>query len=110
MGNIHANECRCFNCVGTTNWHNAGCPDAVFAKSDPVNHPEHYQSEAQCECGKSIECIQVIEHMSLNVGNAVKYLWRHGKKDDTIQDLKKAAWFVAREIKRLEASGRSKAS
>ena len=67
---------------------------------DPVNHPEHYTSHPS-----GIECIQVTEHFTFNVGNAIKYLWRAGlKSPDAIQDLRKAAWYVAREIARLERS------
>ena len=70
--------------------------------NDSVNHPEHYNSGPRCECGRTIECIQVTEEMSFSRGNAVKYLWRAGKKQDEVQDLKKAKWYVAREIQRIE--------
>lgn len=66
---------------------------------DAVNHPLHYTS------GK-IETIDFIEDQSLNFhrGNAVKYIVRAGKKDPEkeIEDLKKAAWYINREIARLE--------
>jgi len=41
--------------------------------------------------------------MNFNIGNAVKYLWRHGKKDPmkTIEDLKKAKFYIQDEIKKL---------
>ena len=74
---------------------------------DPVNHPKHYTSSpAKCkECGTPIECIQVVEHMNFNLGSACKYLWRQGLKDDSITDLKKAVWYIQREIeKRLRES------
>ncbi len=66
---------------------------------EAVNHPRHYNAHPS-----GIECIVVIEHMTFNVGSAMKYLWRAGLKDTepTIQDLKKAAWYIAREIERLE--------
>lgn len=68
-----------------------------------VHHPKHYTSSpARCECGKGIECIQVTEHMPFNVGNAMKYLWRADLKGAAIEDLKKAAWYVNREIARRE--------
>ena len=67
---------------------------------DSVNHPKHYNSLASfCECGRRIECIAVVENMSFNVGNAVKYVWRADHKNG-IEDLKKAAWYVNREIER----------
>lgn len=66
---------------------------------DAVNHPLHYTS------GK-IETIDFIEDQGLNFhrGNAVKYIVRAGKKDPEkeIEDLKKAAWYINREIARLE--------
>ena len=63
---------------------------------DPVNHPSHYTSSPS-----GVECIDVIEHMALNIGNAVKYLWRAGLKNDLLEDLAKARWYVDREIKRV---------
>lgn len=66
---------------------------------EAVNHPAHYGGAEN-----SYEAIKVIEAWSLGfcLGNAVKYIARAGKKDDTIQDLKKAAWYLNREIKKLE--------
>ncbi len=67
--------------------------------NDIVNHPSHYTD------GK-IEVINFIEDKGLNFhrGNAVKYIARAGKKDPTkeIEDLKKAEWYIHREIQRLE--------
>jgi hypothetical protein len=67
--------------------------------SDPVNHPAHYNT------GR-IEVIEAIEAWGLafSLGSAVKYIARAGRKDPakTIEDLKKAAWYVNREIARLE--------
>lgn len=63
--------------------------------TNAVDHPWHYNQHPA-----GIECIDVIEHMSLNVGNAIKYLWRAGLKSSEthLEDLHKAAWYVAREI------------
>lgn len=66
--------------------------------NDPVNHPSHYTSHPS-----GVECIAIIEHMTFNLGNAVKYLWRAGDKGNMIQDLEKAAWYIAREIERVKA-------
>ncbi|MBN9028882.1 MAG: hypothetical protein BGO05_18610 [Rhizobiales bacterium 63-7] len=63
--------------------------------SDPVNHPPHYNSHPS-----GVECIQVVEHMSFNLGNAIKYIWRADLKADAIEDLKKAAWYIERELQR----------
>lgn len=64
---------------------------------DNVNHPSHYTSHPS-----GVECIDVTEHMTFNVGNAVKYLWRAGLKGAQIEDLRKAAWYVNREIDKLQ--------
>jgi hypothetical protein len=63
-----------------------------------VDHPSHYNASPS-----GIECIDVVEHMTFNVGNAVKYLWRHGLKPSasSVTDLKKAAWYIQREIERV---------
>ena len=68
--------------------------------SDPVNHPKHYNDNPS-----GVECITVVEHMPFNVGNAVKYLWRAGLKGSALEDLKKARWYVDREIQRREKEG-----
>jgi hypothetical protein len=70
-----------------------------FTKPDPVDHPSHYNSHPS-----GVEAITITQHYSFNVGNAIKYLWRAGLKSaDPIEDLRKAAWYCAQEIKRLEA-------
>lgn len=65
-------------------------------KTDPVNHPAHYTKHPS-----GVECIDVTEWMNFNKGNAMKYIWRAGDKGDEIEDLRKAAWYLDREIKRL---------
>ncbi len=69
-----------------------------MTKKEMVDHPEHYNASPS-----GVECIDVIQHMSLCVGNAVKYLWRAGLKGDKIEDLKKARWYIDHEITRLES-------
>lgn len=81
------------------------------AKGDPVpatehnsvNYPAHYTSHPS-----GVECITVTEHMTFNLGNAVKYIWRHGLKPtaDAVEDLKKARWYLDREIARLLGGGK----
>lgn len=68
---------------------------------DPVNSPQHYTTgNEKCpECGHPIECIDVTEHRDFLIGNAIKYLWRAGAKDDEVQDLRKAIWYIERRIK-----------
>ena len=60
---------------------------------DPVNHPKHYTDHPS-----GVECIQITEHMGFNLGNAVKYIWRSDLKHDAIEDLKKAKWYIEREL------------
>jgi hypothetical protein len=62
---------------------------------EEVDHPDHYNSSPS-----GVECIDVAEHMPFNVGNAMKYLWRCDEKSNAIQDLKKAIWYIERELKR----------
>jgi hypothetical protein len=62
---------------------------------DDVNHPKHYT-----EHPSGVECITITEHMGFNLGNAIKYIWRADLKSDTIEDLRKARWYIEREIYR----------
>lgn len=64
---------------------------------DSVNHPKHYTNHPS-----GVECIQITEHMGFCLGNAVKYIWRADLKNDAIEDLKKAVWYIEREIIRRE--------
>lgn len=73
--------------------------------NDIINHPSHYTD------GK-IEVIDFIEDKQLNFhrGNAIKYIARAGKKkkETEIEDLEKAAWYINREIQRLEKLKKNK--
>ena len=66
-------------------------------KHDPIDHPVHYTSHPS-----GVECIQITEWLGFCVGNAIKYLWRAGLKHDELEDLRKARWYVSREIERRE--------
>lgn len=64
---------------------------------DQVDHPRHYNASPS-----GVECITVVEHMSFNLGNATKFIWRAGlKSPDPVADLEKAKWYIEREIGRL---------
>lgn len=73
-------------------------------KNDQVNHPKHYTSDPS-----GIECIDITRHRNFNIGNAIKYLWRTGLKEDKdrklidkqVEDLNKAVWYLVDEIHRL---------
>lgn len=69
---------------------------------DAVAHPPHYSANPA-----GIECIDVTEWMNFNRGNAVKYIWRAGKKNALreTQDLRKAIWYLEREVQRIERNG-----
>jgi len=66
---------------------------------DMVNHPSHYTSHPS-----GIETIQITEHMGFCLGNAVKYIMRCDFKQDAIQDLEKAVWYIQREIDRRKSA------
>jgi len=73
--------------------------------SDVVEHPSHYTSHPS-----GIECIEITRHHNFPVGNAIKYLWRAGLKqeegkdqvDKQIEDLRKAKQYIDFEIESLE--------
>ncbi len=65
-----------------------------------VDHPRHYNAHPS-----GIECIDVVEHMNFCIGNAIKYLWRADLKGDALEDLKKACWYIEREIERRTKAG-----
>jgi len=71
--------------------------DGNTSGADPINSPAHYKVG-------SIEAIDVIEAFQLNyrTGNVAKYLLRHQYKGEPLKDLKKAKWYLEREIARLE--------
>jgi hypothetical protein len=64
---------------------------------ETVNHPEHYNKTA-------LEVIDAIEQWDLNFseGNVVKYLIRHRHKENPLEDLKKAKWYLDRLISKHE--------
>lgn len=61
-----------------------------------IDHPAHYNQHPS-----GIEAIEICEHMGFNLGNAIKYLLRADHKGQKLDDLKKAAWHVNREIEKL---------
>lgn len=66
---------------------------------DPVNHPGHYAEG----WSNGAEVIDITENLNFNRGNAVKYITRAGRKDPLklVEDLKKARWYLNRELERL---------
>lgn len=65
--------------------------------TDGVDHPKHYTSHPS-----GIECIEISQHMNYCLGNVIKYVWRADLKNAALTDLKKAQWYLDREIRRRE--------
>lgn len=63
-------------------------------QNEKVNHPSHYQ-------GNRFEVIDIIEDFGLgfNLGNVIKYVLRANSKGSNLEDLKKALWYLDKEIK-----------
>lgn len=79
--------------------------DPQYNDDDEVNSPDHYQSDS------GMEAIDVIEEFNLNfnLGNVVKYVLRAEKKSDSaITDLKKALWYLQREVHAQEENCRGR--
>ncbi len=72
---------------------------AAAALTDQVDHPPHYTAHPS-----GVECITITEHMGFNLGNAIKYVWRADLKNDAIEDLRKARWYIDRELSKRGAS------
>lgn len=65
---------------------------------DPVNHPKHYATHKS-----GVECIALTRQLSFSRGNALKYLFRYEDKENPLQDLKKALWYLKDEFTRVDA-------
>ena len=90
---MNEDEVRARACVAAgrdTRNHSVAVPDSV----DMVNHPRHYKKSWG-------EVIDITETMNFNLGNVVKYVLRHEEKNG-LEDLKKAQWYLNREISRRE--------
>lgn len=76
-------------------------------KHDNVNHPKWYTSHPS-----GIECIEIARHHCFSIGNAIKYLFRAGLKEDPsmdmddkeVEDLRKAIWYINDRIKEIESN------
>lgn len=63
-------------------------------QEEVVNRPSHYTSHPS-----GVECVKIAEHLSFNLGNALKYVWRAGLKGEgtRLVDVKKALWYTEEE-------------
>ncbi|MFF1908642.1 DUF3310 domain-containing protein [Kitasatospora sp. NPDC058218] len=73
-------------------------PKLTMRGSDAVNHPGHYTW-----LPNGLEVIDITAHFNFVRGNALKYLMRADFKGRTVEDLKKARWYIDYEIGQLEA-------
>lgn len=112
LGAIQSGACRGAGCHCTTFTSFivaqtvAGTPSVPSAPSDhnplddKVDHPQHYGGDTVYEAIKVIEAWE----LGFNLGNCVKYISRAGRKEDRLLDLRKAAWYLSREISNLETA------
>lgn len=63
--------------------------ESIVKTHEAVHHPKHYTKHPS-----GIECIQVTRCLTFDLGNAVKYIWRAGQKDNIVQDLEKSLWYI----------------
>lgn len=76
-------------------------PEVKSKAEQSVDHPAHYGG-----ADNTYEAIKVIEawELGFNLGNVVKYISRAGKKGSKLEDLKKAQWYLNREIRKNESN------
>lgn len=80
----------------------------VCGVKEEVNHPERYGGDITYECIKVLEAWMPKEqYKGFLRGNIIKYLCRVGKKDETVQELKKAKWYLEKLIEKEEKDGKS---
>lgn len=82
--------------------------DNTRNKKEAINHPEHY-SNGKVECIDAMEATFGYENVAVFCHlNAFKYLWRAGKKGDFKEDVKKALWYLNKELELYEKDVLSK--
>ena len=102
-----ANICMAFDLVGEDTNFQVVEETIKAPADDAVNHPAHYTSHPS-----GVECITITRHYCFSIGNAIKYLWRAGLKQDAdkteiqkeIEDLEKAVWYINDRIKQLRTN------
>ncbi len=81
----------------------AGVLDEWGTMSETVNHPQHYGGDTPYETIKVLkEWLTAEEFRGFLRGNTIKYLSRAGKKGHALEDLKKALWYLAKEIENTD--------
>ena len=78
--------------------------NSAYKAKEMVNHPDHYK-------GAKFECIDVMVEnfgveatMNFCLLNAFKYTWRNGKKDECVQEAKKAIWYLEKYVELAEST------
>ena len=75
----------------------SGQSQSMDIRNDAVEHPVHY-----CSHPSGVECITISKHHSFCIGNVFKYIWRSGLKGSAVEDLRKARFYLDREIEMME--------
>lgn len=88
--------CVNYDCPQPDPWRSVG-PIPPLDSHDAVGHPKHYTNQV-----RGVEAWDVLKYFPYLRGNAMKYLWRAGDKDDIIQDLRKALAYINKEIEMIE--------
>ena len=102
---LNGDPSTCNNTYGKCRWHKGwrASTTAVPARPEPntVHHPAHYNAG-------SIEVIDAIEawNLGFNLGNVVKYVVRADHKGNAVEDLRKALWYLQRELDRRNMVGK----
>lgn len=91
----HANDGRVWAHLPGTPCNKGAAGVGEPGREDPISMPSHYTQ-------LPVECIDVTEHFSFTLGNAIKYIWRADHKGKPLEDLRKARWYIDREIARRE--------
>ena len=73
----------------------------TMIQPDPVNHPPHYRW-----LPGDVEVIDITENFGFRLGNVLKYVLRADHKGQPLEDLKKALWYLQREVDAREAMQR----
>lgn len=68
---------------------------AGASKGSAVDHPAHYNLHPS-----RVEAVEVIEYLTGNLFNTVKYVWRADHKGKTVEDIEKSIWYIKRELGR----------
>ena len=74
-----------------------------LSSGDSVSHPAYYATSSGLE---AIDVIEAFFDDDFHLGNAFKYIARAGKKDNEIEDLRKAVWYILRRIEKTEEEDR----